>query len=144
PASLVAELKKLRPKLNAILNKKAKEGEEGAPQVEAMGREKIRWDSEEAGALYSAFSLELDELQNTDKAKYDVAARSPENAERLATIVAGGCFSSTVDQRDIGWGINFARASHEANHGGLQKYMKVYYEFPKFCEVALEAIRSNS
>jgi len=36
-----------------------------------------------------------------------------------------------------------ARVSFNAADGGFKKYMRDYYEFPKFCEQVVEAIRSQ-
>jgi len=58
-------------------------------------------------------------------------------------IIAAGCFSPTVDLQDIEWALKWSRVSFNAADGGFKKYMRDYYEFPKFCEQVVEAIRSQ-
>jgi hypothetical protein len=69
-----------------------------------------------------------------------VSMRVCENAVRAATIVAVGRHSPTVDRRDIEWGLALAQHSFQATSGGIDKYMREYLEFPKFCEAVLAKI----
>jgi len=142
PAALVAELRRLMRK-QSILDMPMSEVDEVAPPVLANDRQKIRWGSEEAKAAYFAFSHEIDEWQEKDKRKFELGMRATENAVRCATIVAAGCFSPTVDVQDIEWALKWSRVSFNAADGGFKKYMRDYYEFPKFCEQVVEAIRSQ-
>jgi hypothetical protein len=140
PAALVAELKQLMP---SMLDRKANEIVEMAPPVLRSDRDKIRWGSEEAKAAYFAFSREIDQWEEKDRRKFELGMRAAENAVRCATIIAAGCFSPTVDLQDIEWALKWSRVSFNAADGGFKKYMRDYYEFPKFCERVLEFIRSQ-
>jgi hypothetical protein len=142
----VSELKQLlltKLSLQSILDTKASEIDEIAPPVPAVKRQKIRWGSEEAKAAYFDFSREIDHWEEKDKRKFELGMRAAENAVRCATIIAAGCFSPTVDVEDIEWALKWSRVSFNAADGGFKKYMRDYYEFPKFCERVLEFIRSQ-
>jgi hypothetical protein len=146
PTKLVSELKQLlltKLSLQSILDTKASEIDEIAPPVPAVKRQKIRWGSEEAKAAYFDFSREIDHWEEKDKRKFELGMRAAENAVRCATIIAAGCFSPTVDVEDIEWALKWSRVSFNAADGGFKKYMRDYYEFPKFCERVLEFIRSQ-
>jgi hypothetical protein len=117
--------------------------DEAAPPVPKSERQKIQWDSGEAKAAYFAFSKEIDRLEDRDKSRFELGMRATENAERCATIVAAGCFSRTVDVRDIEWGLKWSKVSLDAVDGGVKKYMRQYYEFPKFCERVFEFIQAQ-
>src|SRR6266478_2749918 len=69
--------------------------------------------------------------------------RAAENAVRCATVIAAGCFSAAVDLPDIQWALKWSRVSYDAAVGGVEKYMRNYYEFPTFCEKVLEFIQSQ-
>jgi hypothetical protein len=141
PTALVNELKRLMPRMpfQSPLDKKDDEIEV-APPVLSRDREKVRWGSEEAKAKYFEFSREIDQWQEKDRRKFELGMRAAENAVRCATNVAAGCFSPTVDVGDIEWALKWSRVSFEAADGGFKKYMRDYFEFPKFCERVLEFI----
>ena len=145
PTTLVAELRQLRQLRSVadILNTPVSEIDDGSPPVLRKDREKIRWGSEEAKAAYFAFSHEVDQWEEKDRRKFELGMRAAENAVRCATIIAAGCFSPTVDLQDIEWALKWSRVSFNAADGGFKKYMRDYYEFPKFCEQVVEAIRSQ-
>ena len=146
PMKLVAELRRLMPmKVANILDKKSSEFKKPdeldvAPPVSKENREKISWGSDEAKAAYFEFSREIDQWENKDRRKFELGMRAAENAVRCATIVAAGCFSPTVDVGDIEWALKWSRVSFEAAEGGVKKYMRNYFEFPKFCEEVVERI----
>jgi hypothetical protein len=142
PAALVVELKQLMPKLS-LVDRKAHEIVEMAPPVLRSDRDKIRWGSEEAKAAYFEFSREIDQWEDKSRRKFELGMRAAENAVRCATIIAAGCGSPTVDHPDIEWALKWSRVSFNAADGGVEKYMRDYYEFPKFCERVLEFIRSQ-
>ena len=48
--------------------------------------------------------------------------------------------SRTVDREDIEWAVRVAERSLEAAVGCVQKYMREYFEFPKFCDRVLERL----
>jgi hypothetical protein len=104
PEAIVLELKKLMGKPASILDRKVDEMDV-APPVPSSQRQKIHWDSEEAKAAYFEFSREIDQWEEKDKRKFELGMRSAENAVRCATIVAAGCFSSTVSSGDIEWAL---------------------------------------
>jgi hypothetical protein len=89
------------------------------------------------------FSQRLDALLATDPRRDQLSKRGAENAVRLATNLAVGRGSSTVDLEDIRWGIAFAERSIEAAYGGNEKYMHEYYAFPKFCAKVLAKITAD-
>jgi hypothetical protein len=93
-----------------------------------------------AAETYFAFSRRLDKLIDTDPRRDELSRRGAENAVRLATIVAVGRGSSTVDREDIEWAIKLAERSIEAAAGGIERYMRQYLDFPKFCERLLAKI----
>ena len=93
-----------------------------------------------AAETYFAFSRRLDKLIDTDPRRDELSRRGAENAVRLATIVAVGRGSSTVDREDIEWAIKLAERSIEAAAGGIERYMREYLDFPKFCERLLAKI----
>ena len=69
--------------------------------------------------------------------------RACENAARFATIIAVGRGSPVVAAADIAWAIALARHSVEAACGGVAKYMRQYFEFPKLCDRVLEYIKAS-
>src|SRR5262249_49069625 len=142
PEALVAELKELMPPKVSILDRKFDEMDAALP-VERAHREKIRWGSDEAKAAYFEFSREIDQWEDKSRRKFELGMRAAENAVRCATIVGSGCGSPTVDHPDTEWALKWSRVSFNAAEGGVEKYMRDYYEFPKFCERVLEFIRSQ-
>jgi hypothetical protein len=100
-------------------------------------------DSDGAKTIYFEFSREIDRWEDKDKQKFELGMRATENAVRCATNVAAGCFSDTVDVRDIEWALRWSRVSLDATDGGVKKYMHEYYEFPKFCERVVGFIQSQ-
>ena len=122
---------------------KISDEDEPAPPVPRNERQKIRWDSEAAKTIYFEFSREIDQWEDKDKQKFELGMRATENGVRCATNVAAGCFSPTVDVRDIEWALRWSRVSLDAADGGVKKYMHAYYEFPKFCERVVQFIQSQ-
>jgi hypothetical protein len=147
PEALVAELRKLAPRPKPTDLSKALadigKGDEPAPPVPKSEREKVCWGSDGAKAAYFEFSREIDQWEDKDKRKFELGMRATENAVRCATNVAAGCFSRTVDVRDIEWALRWSRVSLDAVEGGVKKYMREYYEFPKFCERVFEFIQAQ-
>jgi hypothetical protein len=137
PPALVAGLRAL-PKQRAIAKEALLEGvvgPDGKPKP-AKPDEVSRAD-DDAKATYFAFSRELDKLAEGDEQRYQLSKRACENAVRIATNIAVGRWSPTVNREDITHAIAVARRSHDAACGGIAQYMRQYYEFPKFCERAL-------
>ena len=96
-----------------------------------------------AGEVYFAFSRKMDELEGTNKEHYHLSMRACENAVRFATDVAVGRFSPTVACEDIAWATALGQHSFEASCGGVERYMRRYFEFPQFCDRVLERIAAN-
>jgi hypothetical protein len=149
PAALVEELKTLLGRVVGVKSVSAMDkilgvqGDDVAPPVPRENRVKIEWGSEEAKAPYYEFSREIDKWQGIDRQRFELGMRAAENAVRCATIVAGGCFSPTVDVGDIEWALHWSRVSFEAAVGGINKYMRHYFEFPKFCQEVEERIEQE-
>ena len=93
-----------------------------------------------AKEVYFEFSRRMDSLEDTNQQRYELGMRACENTARLATIVAVGRGSMTVGQEDIDWAIKLAERSFEAACGGVDKYMREYFEFPKFCQRVLDKL----
>jgi hypothetical protein len=142
PKELLAELALLVPPASDPYSQKVSEIDV-APPVEKQDRVIISWENAAAKAEYFKFSQEIDGFEETDKRRFELGMRATENAARCATIIAAGCFSKTVNEGDIGWALRWSRVSLEASYGGIAKYMREYYEFPKFCERVTEFIREQ-
>jgi hypothetical protein len=134
PKELIAALKNL-PRQN-ILDRVILD------QTFAPVHKKIEWGLG-ASEAYFTFSKKMDGFEETDSQRYELGMRACENAARLATIVAVGRGSQTVDREDIEWAIKLAECSFEATIGGVDRYMREYFEFPKFCERVLQKIAEH-
>lgn len=102
----------------------------------------VAW-GEGAEEIYLAFSRKMDEFETSDRQKYELGMRVCENSVRLATNMAVGRGSATVDREDITWAIAWAERSFNAAVGGVRKYMRQYFEFPQFCDRVFEFIRTS-
>jgi hypothetical protein len=96
-----------------------------------------------AFAIYAGFSAEVDGWEVTDPQRFEAALRATENAVRLATVIAVGRFSRTVDVEDIRWAIALVRLSVDAAIGGLKQYMKNYLDLPDYCEAIVVQLRGS-
>jgi hypothetical protein len=105
-------------------------------------RRRVEW-GPGAGEAYFAFSRKMDEWDDRDPKKAEIGRRACENAARLATIVAVGCGSETVDREDIEWAIRLSELSFDAACGGVARYMHEYYDFPKFRDKVFDAISQS-
>jgi hypothetical protein len=97
-----------------------------------------------AEEVYFSFSRKLDGLEETDPARAALSLRGCENAARLATIVAIGRGSPTVDRKDIEWAIKFAEHSIETALSDIDKYMQDYLAFPKMCAEVIAKIEGSA
>jgi hypothetical protein len=95
-----------------------------------------------AEEAYFAYSKKVDQFAEVDKQRFSLSQRGCENAARLATNVAQGRGSPTVDREDIEWAIKFAERSIKAGIGGVDEFMEEYYAFPKFCTKVIEKLRA--
>ena len=96
-----------------------------------------------AEEVYLTFGRAIDRLEDGDRQRYELSMRACENAVRLATIVAVGRGSPTVDCDDITWAIAIPQQSLDAACGGVAQYMRQHFEFPKFCDRVLEYIATQ-
>jgi hypothetical protein len=135
PKNLVAELKLHR---QASTSERILNSQPG----QKLERTKMPW-GPGAKEVYVRLSGQMDQLEESDPGHYELGMRVSENAVRLATIVAVGRGSNTVDRRDIEWAAALAKRSFDAAKGGFDKYMREYFEFPKFCEAVLSKIRDH-
>jgi hypothetical protein len=125
PPNLIAKLRLLPHAPDSILEKTA----EGRPGHLLD----IPW-GPGAEERYFEFSREMDQYEGKDDKRHILGMRATENASRFATNVAVGRGSPTVDFEDIDHSIKLNRLSFDAMVGGIKKYMKEYYDFPKFCD----------
>jgi Protein of unknown function (DUF3987) len=140
PKALITALKKLcrQPSIGErILNNKM---DGSAP--EPPSREPVPW-GEGASKIYYAFSKKMDSFEAGGRQRYELGMRVCENAARLATNMAVGRGSPTVDREDIEWAVKLSERSFNAAIGGVERYMHEYLEFPKFCDRILDALRTN-
>jgi len=93
-----------------------------------------------AEKLYYDFSREMDKYEGK---RHVLGMRVGENASRFATDVAVGRGSPTVDIKDISHAIEICKLSFNAMVGGIDAYMREYYDFPKFCQQVAEAFRER-
>jgi hypothetical protein len=140
PRALVERLKGLLGPERSLLD--APMASELKPEVPKTDRQRLGWGSPEAKAAYYAFSGEMDKWEGSQR--YELAMRTTENAVRCATIVAAGRGSAVVELRDIEWAMKWARVSFEAACGGFEKYMRKYFEFPKFCDEFVAALEGEA
>jgi hypothetical protein len=139
PEELVEALKRLprQSSLGVPILDKPLSGKPPLPK-----REPMPW-GPDAREVYLAFSKKMDQIGTTNKNHYSLSVRTGETAKRFATNVARGRGSPTVDRRDIEWGIALAERSFEAGVGGYARYMRNYFEFPKFCEEFLQHLSTH-
>jgi hypothetical protein len=132
PKALIEGLKRLPQQKSAgiqILDRPL-----GMPERKAIG-----W-GPGAEEVYFAFSGKMDDVEATDKQRFELGMRTVENAVRLATIVAVGRGSKTVDVEDMRWGIQLSELALDTLLGDINKYIVEYLEFPRLCNRIFEAI----
>jgi Protein of unknown function (DUF3987) len=139
PKTLITALKKLcrQPSIGERILERSFDGDDALPS-----REPVPW-GEGAAEVYYAFSKKMDSFEAGDRQRYELGMRVCENAARLATNMAVGRGSPTVDREDIEWAVKLSERSFEAAIGGVERYMHEYLEFPKFCDRILDALRAN-
>lgn len=84
---------------------------------------KLVWGADQAGELYNTFRTEIEERGDADPVARPFLARVVETAIRVATIVAAGRFSATVDYEDMEIGKTLALQSAEAMIRGAKDHM---------------------
>lgn len=105
--------------------------------------EKLRWADDDAKLLYLRYRNEMRKLEGVSKRRYELGRRCAENAIRIASIIAIGCFRDTVCVKDVECAIAWVRKSFATMEGGLDAYMTVYYEFPKYCREIVDGIKEE-
>ena len=133
PPSLISRLKRL-PQSSGSLTDQTFDG-----LVELF---QVGW-GPAAKELYYEHSRKMDREEASDRRRYELSMRVCENAIRLATIIAVGRGSVTVELDDMRWGLALAQQAYEAIVGGVRKYMIEYLQFPKFCLTLTEAYKSR-
>lgn len=93
-------------------------GTDGQAVLRPMKR--LGWGSG-AEAAFLALENEM-QLNASDERRYELQQRVAENAIRLASVIAAGRFSDTVDVIDVAWGERIARRSLQAVLAGMEKY----------------------
>ena len=99
----------------------------------------MEW-GEGAQEIFEALVEEMAELEKSNPGHYELSMRVAENAARLATVVAVGRQSSTVDRLDIGWGAALAKLTFRAAVGVFDKYMRTYLDLGGACEWLIEEL----
>ena len=133
PPELVQALKQLPQQPTKLLDRAA----DGVPV-----RQLVHW-GVGAEDVYFAFSARMDELQDGNQRRFELAMRTCENAVRLATIVAVGRGSASVDVEDIEWGIKLAELSLDTLASDISRYITEYVEFPQLCSKVWEEVWSR-
>jgi len=105
-----------------------------------LQRWRMEW-GEGAQEVFEALLEEMAALEKRNPGHYELSMRVGENAVRLATVVAVGRQSSTVDRLDIGWGAALAKLSFRAAVGGFDKYMRTYLDLAEACEWLMEELQ---
>jgi hypothetical protein len=80
--------------------------------------------------------------QETDERKRGLFWRSAEKAVRVATSVAAGCFSKTVDRDHMEWARRFVATSDETLLAGIEEHMEEEkLEFAELCREIIRRVR---
>jgi hypothetical protein len=101
---------------------------------------KMAWGS---GAKEIWFDIDAELLKETDPLRIDLFARVGEMTVRLATIVAFGRGSRTVDKVDMEWARALVKESTEGLHRDVLKYSINMQDFPGLCQRILELAYAN-
>ena len=149
PVELVAKLKVLGPHLDAetILNRKASENkspevlkEEKATPVPITAQVELRW-----GPGAKAVWDQLDSLASEpDRMKRTMFARVSDMTVRLASIVAFGRGSRTVDEPDMLWARAIAMRSAQDMYDAVLKHMEDPKSHNAMCQEILDMLAESS
>jgi hypothetical protein len=156
PGGLVESLKRIVAvkRIDPVLAAKAVKDAAAAP-ITLGGTRRVKGLIEEKPAVvefgpgamevYDALVARIDGLEDTNARRYELGARTPEQAIRLATVLAASCGGAApvIDRRTMEWAVEFAELSLDVAFGGYTKYMRDYLEFPDFCEAVLTRIREE-
>ena len=75
-----------------------------------------------------------------DEKKRLLGKRGGENAIRMATIIAGGCFRETIIEQDIGWALAICERSINVAYEGARKFLDTFLYFPEMCQEVYDHI----
>ena len=106
------------------------------PRADAVRRRLIR-SGRGAEAIYDEVRQSVE--RETDDRKRELFWRSPEKTVRIATSVAAGCLSKTVNRDHMEWAHQFVSKSDETLLVGVQEYMEE--EKLEFGELCREIVR---
>ena len=94
------------------------------------------WGSRAAEQIWGELVATLRE--EPDELRRNLFARVPEMTVRIATIVAYGRFSPTVDELDMLWARDWALKSAQTMHEGVLKYTVDPQDFAGLCQKILD------
>jgi DNA replicative helicase MCM subunit Mcm2 (Cdc46/Mcm family) len=78
----------------------------------------------------------------TDDRKRELFWRSPEKMVRIATSIAAGCLSKTVDRDHMEWAHQFVMRSEETLLAGIEEHMEEEkLEFAELCKEIMRRVR---
>jgi hypothetical protein len=83
----------------------------------------LNWGADQAKELYDTFRTEIEERSDADPTENAFLARTVETAIRIATIIAAGRFSNTVDYDDMQLGKELALTSAAFMIRGAREHM---------------------
>jgi hypothetical protein len=129
PKWLVEELKKL-PRSKKLDFLQQGGGDIKWPKVENWKHQE--WQSKEAEELWLATWRAMRTEENEKKRM--IRKRCAENAIRMASSVAAGCFRDEISVQDVGWALAVAKRSVEVAHEGAKKFLHSYLYFPEMCQ----------
>jgi hypothetical protein len=110
-------------------------------ELKARAPVRIGW-TEEANAIWKETWAKVKALKQSDPWRHEVSARAPEQAIRLATVVAAGRGSKRIEREDMAWAAELAWMSAEAASDGYAKYMEKTLSFAALCQEVFERIQS--
>jgi hypothetical protein len=85
--------------------------------------QRLQWANDAGHDLFTAFRDEIERRSDDDPIARPFLARTVEMSLRIATIIAAGRFSETVDGRDMMIGRDLASSSAELMIAGARDYM---------------------
>jgi hypothetical protein len=82
--------------------------------------------------------------QETDERRQELSGRTPEKSVRIATIIAAGCFSTTVNRDHMEWARDWALQSDQTLIAGVNEYMEEEkLAFSELCREITKRIRKE-
>jgi hypothetical protein len=146
PAQALVAPKGLVTRLRGLVRHRGKEMSD-KELLASMDVERVGW-TEGANAVWKGMHAKVKALKRSDPWRHEVSARAPEQALRMATIVAagrGGKFGERVVEReDMAWAAELAWMCVDAACEGYAKYMEKSLSFPALYQVVLERIGAEA